>query len=192
MSSKACCDAGKPVQINYEPKGKFSKAGDLPIYQTGSGERGVVVVPDIFGFGEKQVKHEVAAAVEALRADGANKLGCLGFCWAVGVALRAGQDASTFSAVGGAHPALFGHDKELAQKLAVPVVLLPAKGDAPLEPIQHILDKKPFGSKCVYQRFDDQIHGFVAARGDWSQPDVAAAAGRAIEIMTHFLEKNLA
>ncbi len=43
-------------------------------------------------------------------------------------------------------------------------------------------------SKCVYQRFDDQTHGFVAARGDWTKPEVAAAAGKAIGIMADFLK----
>lgn len=45
--------------------------------------------------------------------------------------------------------------------------------------------------RCVYQRFDDQTHGFCAARGDWSQPSVAAAATKAIGILTDFFKANL-
>ncbi|GIM08494.1 hypothetical protein Vretimale_12510 [Volvox reticuliferus] len=243
MASEACCAAGKPVQLNYEPRGKFEKIGDLPIYRSGSGNLGVVLIPDIFGFGEKQVfqvcdrfadaglnvcaidpfrgqpwtlakfppkpEHDfmgwigrvgswenlepaVTAAVERLRAEGATKFGCIGFCWGVSIAIRAGQDASTFSGVGGAHPALFGQDAELAEKVACPVVLLPAKGDASYDVFQKALGSRPYGSKCVYQRFDDQTHGFVAARGDWSKAEVAEAAGKAIHLMTHFLKDALA
>ncbi|GIL52735.1 hypothetical protein Vafri_8489 [Volvox africanus] len=243
MASDACCAAGKPVQLDYEPKGKLEKISDLPIYLSGSGNLGVVLIPDIFGFGEKQVfqvcdrfadaglnvcaidpfrgqpwtlakfppkpEHDfmgwlgrvgswenlepaIKAAVERLRAEGATKFGCIGFCWGVSIALRAGQDASTFSGAGGAHPALFGKDAELAEKVSCPVVLLPAKGDASYEVFQKTLGSRPYGSKCVYQRFDDQTHGFVAARGDWSKPDVAEAAGKAIHLMTHFLKDAMA
>jgi hypothetical protein len=50
---------------------------------------------------------------------------------------------------------------------------------------------RPFASRCVYKRYDDQVHGFCAARGDWSQPEVAAAAGEAIGILADFFNKNL-
>ncbi|GLC70592.1 hypothetical protein PLESTF_001012100 [Pleodorina starrii] len=134
----------------------------------------------------------IKAAAELLKSEGATKLGCIGFCWGVSIALHAGQDASTFSACGGAHPALFGKDAELADKVACPVILLPAKGDAPTDVFQKKLESRPYGSKCVYQRFDDQTHGFVAARGDWSKPEVAEAAGKAIHLMTHFLKEAMA
>ncbi|EFJ49549.1 hypothetical protein VOLCADRAFT_89871 [Volvox carteri f. nagariensis] len=243
MASEACCSAGKPVQLDYEPKGKFDKVGDLPIYRSGSGNLGLVIIPDIFGFGQKQVfqvcdrfaeaglnvcaidpfhgepwtlskfppkpehdfmgwlgrvgswealQPQVYAAVERLRSEGATKLSCIGFCWGVSIALRAGQDGATFSGAGGAHPALFGKDADLAEKVACPVILLPAKGDASYEVFQKALGSRPYGNKCVYQRFDDQVHGFVAARGDWSDPAVAAAAGKAIHLMTHFLTEVMA
>lgn len=55
MASEACCSAGKPVHLNYEPRGNLDKIGELPVYHSGSGNLGVVIIPDIFGFGEKQV-----------------------------------------------------------------------------------------------------------------------------------------
>ena len=51
--------------------------------------------------------------------------------------------------------------------------------------------RRDFGPRCVYKRFDDQTHGFCAARGDWSQPEVAAAATEAIGIIADFLNANL-
>lgn len=43
----------------------------------------------------------------------------------------------------------------------------------------------------AFVRFDDQEHGFVAARGDWSQPKVAEAATKAIGLLTDFFKANL-
>lgn len=65
---------------------------------------------------------------------------------------------------------------------------LPAKGD-PMEDAKAELDKKPFADQCVYRRFDDQEHGFMAARGDWSDAKVAAAAGEGIELLGGFFDK---
>jgi hypothetical protein len=56
MASSACCDAGEPLAIEYAPKGTFTSVGDLPIYTTGAGAKGVVVVYDIFGFAYNQVQ----------------------------------------------------------------------------------------------------------------------------------------
>ncbi|KAG2501606.1 hypothetical protein HYH03_000111 [Edaphochlamys debaryana] len=247
MASEACCSAGSPVKHEYTPLGQFSTLkvashADLPIYRSGSGKLGIVLVTDIFGFGSKQVfqvsdriasegfsviaidtfrgkpwtfdkfppkpehnfmdwitkegswaklQPDVMAAAEKLKSEGISKLGCVGFCWSTTIALTAGQHPEVFSAVGGAHPALFGKEKELAEKVQVPVILLPAQGDASTDPIKAVLDKRPYGKLCVYQRFDDQIHGFVAARGDWTKPEVAAAAGQAIKLFTDFFKKTV-
>lgn len=89
------------------------------------------------------------------------------------------------------HPAFVGKEKEYAQAAQVPVCLLPAEADV-IDDAKEVLDAKPFGSKCVYQRFDDQVHGFLGARGDYSKPEVAAAAGKAIEILSNFLSSCMA
>lgn len=132
----------------------------------------------------------VASSVELLKGKGAAKFGCIGFCWGVSIAMAAAA-GGTFSAVGGAHPSLFGKDAELASTLPCPVILLPAKGDADVAKVKGVMDATPYGPKCVYQRFDDQVHGFVAARGDWDKPEVAAAATQAINLMTDFLRANV-
>lgn len=58
--------------------------------------------------------------------------------------------------------------------------------------MQEELASKAFADKCVYKRFEDQTHGFCAARGDWAQPDVAAAATEAIGMLSSFFAANLA
>lgn len=83
------------------------------------------------------------------------------------------------------HPAFFGKDKELAEAVVSPVCVISTAED-PLEDIKAILDTKPFAAQCKYQRFDDQVHGFMAARGDYSNAEVAEAAGKGIGILADF------
>jgi len=58
-------------------------------------------------------------------------------------------------------------------------------------PTQQILAAKPFCDKCVHVPFPDQVHGWMAARGDWTKPKVAAAAGRATDILVAFYKNNV-
>jgi protein XRP2 len=61
-----------------------------------------------------------------------------------------------------------------------------------MEDAKAILDKKPFADKCFFLRFDDQEHGFMAARGDYSKPEIAAAAGKGLEILANFFTQRMA
>jgi hypothetical protein len=99
-------------------------------------------------------------------------------------------DAS-YSACACCHPAFFGKEKELAKAAIAPVCILPAKGD-PMEDAKAILDEKPFADKCFFLRFDDHEHGFMAARGDYSKPEIAAAAGKGLEILANFFMQHMA
>mmetsp|Transcript_32629 Transcript_32629/g.91642 ORF Transcript_32629/g.91642 Transcript_32629/m.91642 type:complete len:245 (+) Transcript_32629:88-822(+) len=49
-----CCPAGSwpacKAPDAYEPKGTTDKIGDLPIYHVGQGEKGVLLLPDVFGW----------------------------------------------------------------------------------------------------------------------------------------------
>jgi hypothetical protein len=67
----------------------------------------------------------------------------------------------------------------------VPVCLLAADGD-PLDTVKDAFADKPFASKCFYKRFDGQVHGFMAARGDFDKPAVAQAAGEGIQCLVDF------
>lgn len=52
-----------------------------------------------------------------------------------------------------------GEEKALAEACVMPVCVLPANGD-PMDDVKAVMDTKPLGPKCIYQRFDDQTHGF--------------------------------
>lgn len=98
---------------------------------------------------------------------------------------------TSFAANACCHPAFFEKEKDLAQKVKNPVCILPTKDD-PMEGIKEILDKdESIGPKCFYRRYDDQEHGFLAARGEYKDPKVSEAAGKAIEDLTSFFKSNL-
>jgi dienelactone hydrolase len=99
----------------------------------------------------------------------------------------AGDEA--YQAVGCCHPAFFGKEQEFAAAAKAPACILPAEGDTDLAKAKAEFGKKPFADKCVYRRFDDQVHGFLAARGDYSKPEVADAAGEGIAILVDFFNK---
>lgn len=51
MASESCCNAGSPVDSQYEGSGEIVSLGDVDCYCNGSREygRGIVVIYDIFG-----------------------------------------------------------------------------------------------------------------------------------------------
>jgi dienelactone hydrolase len=99
------------------------------------------------------------------------------------VTVRAGDPA--LSAVACCHPAFFGKEKAYAEAARVPVCVLAADGD-PMESVKEVLDAKPFADKCFYRRFDGQVHGFMAARGDFEKPEVAKAAADGVQCLADF------
>ena len=44
------------------------------------------------------------------------------------------------------------------------MLIMPAGNDPDHTPLKEVLDKKSFGDKCEYHRFDDMDHGFCSAR----------------------------
>lgn len=86
------------------------------------------------------------------------------------------------------HPAFFGKEIEFSQAAESPVCILAAEGD-PMEDAKAVLEAKPFAEQCFFRRFDDQVHGFMAARGDYSDPTVAAAVGQGIQCLVDFFNK---
>ena len=136
------------------------------------------------------VSKDVHTVVEHLKTLGISRFASLGFCWGCDMAIRMGADPSTFSAAGFCHPSWFGKEKERAAEVKVPVCCCSAAGD-PLETVQEVLDKTDLGSKCVYRRFGDMTHGYCAARGDFSKPEVIEAVGETLKLLTELYNANV-
>jgi dienelactone hydrolase len=96
-------------------------------------------------------------------------------------------DANLFKIAGAVHPAMV--DPAGAEKISVPYILL-ASMEEPAETI------KDFESKlkvtCHVETFDDQVHGFMAARGDLSSSRVKNEYKRGYETLLTFFAKNWA
>ncbi len=95
-----------------------------------------------------------------------------------------------FCAVAACHPSFL--TIEDIQSLKVPVCLLPSKDESPEhEEMGRILMKeKDNASQNVYKRFEDMHHGWVAARGDFSNEKNAERATEAITILQAFFKEN--
>jgi hypothetical protein len=69
----------------------------------------------------------------------------------------------------------------------------PTTPHLPLLPrLQEVTDGQPWAERCVFKRYEDQTHGFCAARGNWTRPEVAAGATDAVERLAQFFTANLA
>lgn len=114
-----------------------------------------------------------------------------GFCWGGYISMKVAAlgPESGVKATGCVHPALL--TPELAEEVKVPMLIMPSRDDPDHTPVKEVLDKKPFGDKCLYRRFDDMHHGFCSARGDWTIPEQAAKASEAIDTFVKFFKANL-
>jgi dienelactone hydrolase len=112
--------------------------------------------------------------------------GIIGYCWGgkvVSLAVKA--DSNPFSVAASIHPAMV--DPADAEGLKIPFILL-ASGDEPAEDVKKLEDalKVP---KHV-EIFQDQIHGWMAARSDLSQDRVKAEYLRGYKTVLEFFGKN--
>lgn len=148
-------------------------------------------------YDDAHVRGDLTSAFEALeaRAGGGKKPKrlAMGFCWGALMALQAAGDAELgVCASAGAHPTFFGREAEVAKQLRGPVLLLPTKGD-PGEAVVEAAEKAglPFAGRCRVRRFDDQVHGFMAARGDYKDERVRAAAGEGVGEVAAFFKREI-
>ncbi|PNW72181.1 hypothetical protein CHLRE_16g679051v5 [Chlamydomonas reinhardtii] len=131
------------------------------------------------------------------------KIGCFGFGWGGMVALMAGRKAasdlggSLFYGVGAGNPDLgaaeaAGLDAAWFKAIKCPVVVLYAKAELPVMRLMEMNAelRMTFGAGgSLVQPTDTEATG-VVTRGDWTQPETAAAAGRVVESMTGWLNKH--
>mmetsp|Transcript_22192 Transcript_22192/g.44066 ORF Transcript_22192/g.44066 Transcript_22192/m.44066 type:complete len:303 (+) Transcript_22192:38-946(+) len=161
-------------------------------------------------------QHICKRLVPFLQKRGVVKLGLLGYCWggwfithastiqytsSPGGEEKEGEEAIELCCAVGFHPSfpdvakLCGDDvNEVLSRVRVPQMLLAASNDkAAVKPggcMQEAWAGKSFGPDCVFECFNDQQHGWVN-RGDVSEPHVAAAASKAIEMAKEFFSKHM-
>ena len=93
--------------------------------------------------------------------------------------------SNPFTVAAAAHPALI--DPTGAEKISVPYILL-ASGEDPADTV------KEFESRLKVphhvETFADQVHGWMAARGDLSNPRVKEEYARGYKTLLDFLGKQ--
>lgn len=93
--------------------------------------------------------------------------------------------SNPFAVAAAAHPALI--DPIAAERISVPYVLL-ASGEDPADTV------KEFESRLKVphhvETFGDQVHGWMAARGDLSNPRVKEEYARGYKTLLDFFRKQ--
>ena len=114
------------------------------------------------------------------------KWGLVGFCWGGKVAVVTAGSTDIFSAVAQVHPAMV--DPKDADNVKVPFCCL-ASQDEPADDIKAFKDNLKV-EKHV-ETFPDQIHGWMAARGDLSNPKVKSEYERGYKTLLTFFHDHL-
>ncbi|PHH65216.1 hypothetical protein CDD81_3075 [Ophiocordyceps australis] len=115
-----------------------------------------------------------------------SKLGIVGYCWGGKVAtLTAKADSSLFAVAASVHPAMV--DPADADGIKMPLVLLASK-EEPADQVDEF-SKRLAGPKHV-ETFQDQIHGWMAARADLSDSRVKEEYERGYRTLLGFFCSN--
>ncbi|CAM9559611.1 unnamed protein product, partial [Laminaria digitata] len=145
------CEGKHWLVENFPPKDK--RVFELHAWFGSTGDWDTAILPKFTATVAHMKEHK-----------GAEVLGLAGFCWGGMISMKAaalGADGG-LTATACCHPAMLS--PELAEKVTVPVLIMPSGEEPDHAPLKEVLDKKPFGDKCEYRRFDDMHHGFCAAR----------------------------
>lgn len=112
--------------------------------------------------------------------------GVIGFCWGGKVTNLSSTKDSVFKAAVSAHPAMV--DAADAPNVAIPILSIPSKGEEKK-------DVEAFDAALTVEHethwFEDQEHGFMAARADLSDSKVVAAYEKAYQLVLTFFNKHL-
>ncbi|WVR04030.1 hypothetical protein IAU60_001029 [Kwoniella sp. DSM 27419] len=122
----------------------------------------------------------------ALKTQGFQKIAAFGFCWGY-KAIVVSEGIDKLDAILGAHPTFPA--PEDGDSINVPVCLFPTSGEdmSVINKIQEKVDAKMPG-KNVVKHYPDEVHGFMAARGDLSGGKSTDAYAEAYQIAAKFLK----
>ncbi|KAL8639270.1 MAG: hypothetical protein Q9226_008887 [Calogaya cf. arnoldii] len=117
---------------------------------------------------------------------GIKKWGSLGMCWGGKIVSLTSQSGTPFSASAEVHPAMV--DPNDAKGFEVPVCML-ASGDENPEDVENF--KKNLSVDNHVETFGDQVHGWMAARGDLKNEKVRSEYERGYGVLLDFYHKHL-
>ena len=112
--------------------------------------------------------------------------GIIGYCWGGKITNLVSQKAPRFKAAASCHPAMV--DPNDAPGITIPFLMLPSQGE---EEKDVNAWQQNIKAKHQVTWFKDQVHGFMAARGDLEDKNVATAYEKAYLMVLNWFHENL-
>jgi dienelactone hydrolase len=141
---------GKPCDISWYPPDTEEKGKKLGEFfsTTGAPPKSAERVPKVIDLLNQMKENKTI-----------EKWGILGFCWGGKIVALTTQEGTPFKTGVACHPAMV--DPSDAAKAAVPLMMLPS-GEESKEDVEKW--EKEMKQKHKVKWYDDQLHGFMAAR----------------------------
>jgi len=114
------------------------------------------------------------------------KWGSVGMCWGGKIVSLTSQAGTKFSAAAEVHPAMV--DAKDAKGIKIPLCML-ASGDEKVEDVKAF--EEGLTAEKYVETFGDQVHGWMAARGDLKNERVKKEYERGYQTLLDFYHKHL-
>jgi len=123
---------------------------------------------------------------ELSQKNGIEKWAIIGFCWGGKIVNLSSMEGTKFKVAAACHPAMVAGDD--APGITIPYIMLPS-GDESKDDVKKWQDgiKVPH----VVEWFPDQIHGWMAARGDLEQDNVKSSYEKGYKMVLDFFHKHM-
>jgi dienelactone hydrolase len=112
--------------------------------------------------------------------------GIVGYCWGGKIANLASAAGTSFKAGAACHPAMV--DAGDAEAITIPFAMLPSK-DESKEDVEKWESK--IKTKHLVKWWPEQVHGFMAARGDLKDEKVKRDYEKAYQVLLEFFHENM-
>ncbi|GKT45869.1 putative AIM2 family protein [Colletotrichum spaethianum] len=165
------------------------KAADISWYPPTTEKHGEALANFFSNTGNPaKAVHRVPEIVEGIKksSNSIENLFALGMCWGGKVITLCSGENSPFKAVAQAHPAML--DPEEAKSVTVPMCVLASKDEDSAAVSDFEANLKV--QKHV-QTFEDQIHGWMAARADLEDPKVSERYRQGYQTVLEFFGRQL-
>ncbi|EMC94687.1 hypothetical protein BAUCODRAFT_73600 [Baudoinia panamericana UAMH 10762] len=166
---------GQPADISWYPPDSEEKGQKLGQFfkSKAAPPQTLERIPQVIG--EIQKKHSEI-----------KEWGIVGFCWGGKIVNLASQQGTQFKAAAACHPAMV--DANDASGITIPIAMLPSK-DEPKDDVEKW--EKNLKVPHIVEWFDQQVHGFMAARGDLKNESVKKDYEKAYGLLLNFFHEHM-
>ncbi|KAF2721741.1 alpha/beta-hydrolase [Polychaeton citri CBS 116435] len=166
---------GKPADISWYPPDNEEKGKKLgEFFQT-------LAAPP-------KTLERIPKVISALQSERSSiqEWGVVGYCWGGKIVNLSSQQGSPFKAAAACHPAMV--DPNDAPGVTIPYAMLPSKGES-----KDDVAKWESGLKVkkLVKWYDDQEHGFMAARAELKDSNVKAKYEDAYQTLLNWFHEHL-